>query len=558
MTSAARATGVFIFLSCSVIAFAQPPLIYNRAVYNAASYMPAGLPNGAIAQGSIFSFFGSNMGPTPAVTASSFPLGATLGGVSVNIVQGQKVVSAIPLYVSATQINAIMPSNAPLGLASVQVVVGNLRSNLSPVRITGSAFGIFSALGSGLGEGILQNYISADNQPINAPTVTAQPGQAITLWGTGLGPVSFADTVPPTPGNLSVKTEVFVGGVSAPILYNGRAPCCAGTDQVVFTVPNNAPSGCWVPVYVRTGGTTVSNFVTMAIGPQGQTCTTDVLPQVTSSFINGAKLTEALFTRTTTRQDIGVLKPVEVASDFYVAFAFQPNVVQFPFNPALAFPPGGTCTAYTEYGDMINGLGLPGMAPTTMPLDFGPPFQLTGPRGSKTMSQTYLLAQAGSFGGSIGNGVLPSSLFLDPGSYTLQGFGGADIGKFTTNFNIPTPPTWTNRDQLVAVNRSQPLQISWTGGDSGQRVTIIGIGEDLPTNSSATFVCMAQPGATSITIPPDLLSNMPPSRLNVLQSKDIIYMVTLSGTSVQPLAATGIDQGLTGFYSIVGKTVFFQ
>jgi hypothetical protein len=69
---------------------------------------------------------------------------------------------------------------------------------------------------------------------------------------------------------------------------------------------------------------------------------------------------------------------------------------------------------------------------------------------------------------------------------------------------------------------------------------------------------MAPPGATSITIPPDLLSNMPPSRLNVLQSKDIIYMVTLSGTSVQPLAATGIDQGLTGFYSIIGKTVFFQ
>ena len=36
-------------------AFAQTPLIYNRSVYNAASYMPAGIPAGAIAQGSIFS-----------------------------------------------------------------------------------------------------------------------------------------------------------------------------------------------------------------------------------------------------------------------------------------------------------------------------------------------------------------------------------------------------------------------------------------------------------------------------------------------------------------------
>ena len=558
MTLGAKSRGVLLTLACTATAFAQLPLIYNRAVYNAASYMPAGLPNGAIAQGSIFSFFGTNLGPATPATANAFPLGATLGGVAVNIVQGQKVVSAIPLYVSASQINAIMPSNAPLGLASVQVVNGNLKSNLSTVRIVSSGFGIFSAAGNGLGEGILQNFIAADNQPINAPTVTAQPGQAITLWGTGLGPVTFPDTVAPTPGNLPVKTEVFVGGVSAPILYNGRAPCCAGTDQVVFTVPTSAPSGCWVPVYVRTGGTTVSNFVTMAIGPQGQTCTTDVLPQVTSSFVNGSKLAEALFTRTTTREDIGVLKPVEVTTDFYVAFAFQPNVTLFPFNPALAFPPGGSCTAYTQYGDLLDGFGLPGMAPNTMPLDFGPPFQITGPRGSKTMTETYLLAQAGYLGGSITNGLLNSTLFLDPGAYTVQGFGGAEIGKFTTNFTIPQPPTWTNRDQLVVVDRTQPLQISWTGGDAGQRVAILGFGEDLPTNSSAAFICMAPAGATSFTVPTDLLSNLPPSRLDTLQSKDIIYMLTLSGGSIQPIQTTGVDQGVTSFYSVVGKTVFLQ
>ena len=68
-------------------------------------------------------------------------------------------------------------------------------------------------------------------------------------------------------------------------------------------------------------------------------CTTDVLPQVTSAFLKGQKLGEALATRTTTRQDVGVLAPVEVTSDFHVDFAFQPDPGQFPFNPALAFPP---------------------------------------------------------------------------------------------------------------------------------------------------------------------------------------------------------------------------
>lgn len=192
-----------LFCALATSALAQPPLIYNRSVYNAASYMAAGLPSGAIARGSIFSVFGARIGPSQPSTANSFPLGTTLGGVSINIVQGGASVSAIPLYVSATQINAIIPSNAPLGAASVQVVVGNFRSNMAPVRIASSAFGIFTALGTGLGPGILQNFVTADNQPINSPTITAQNGQVITMWGTGLGPVTGGDNVAPKAGKLA-------------------------------------------------------------------------------------------------------------------------------------------------------------------------------------------------------------------------------------------------------------------------------------------------------------------------------------------------------------------
>jgi uncharacterized protein (TIGR03437 family) len=552
---------LIFYLICAVTGgtglFAQAPLIYNRAVYNAASYMPAGIPNGAIARGSVFSFFGSNLGPSPAASANAFPLSTTLGGVSINIVQGATTVSAIPLYVSPTQINAIMPSNAPLGTASIQVVVGNSRSNFSTVRVASSNFGIFSALGTGAGPGILQNFVSASNQPINSPKVTAQSGQAITLWGTGLGPVTYGDNIQPKAENLPGKVEVFVGGVSAPILYNGRAPCCAGTDQIVFQIPSNAPTGCWVPTYVRTGGTTVSNFVTIAIQPSGGTCTTDVLPQLTSSFINGNRLAEALVARATTRQDVGVSTAVDVTGDFHVSFAFQPNQNAFPFNPALAFPPAGTCTEYTLQGDMLNDQGLPGMAPTTMPLDLGAPLLLTGPRGSKTLTYGFNLARAGYLGGSISNGILPSSLFLDPGSYTIQGFGGGDVGAFSTNFPIPQPPTWTNRNSLLNVDRSQPLSLSWTGGD-GQTVAIIGIGEDLPTNSSAAFVCMAAQGAASFTVPTDILSNLPASRANPLQSKDVIYLLSLAGSSVQNISASGLDQGITAFYYVNGKTVVLQ
>src|ERR1700730_9728922 len=253
------------FFALVASAPAQSPLIFSRSSFNAASFMPAGIPGGAIARGSIFSVFGAHLGPAKPVNASMFPLGLALGNVSINVIQGSTTVSAIPVYVSATQINAIMPSNAPLGAVSLQVVSNNARGNLSPARVASSAFGIFTATGTGIGPGVLYNFVAQDNQPVNSPTITAKHGQVITLWGTGLGPVTGPDNIAPTAGNLPVQVEVFVGGQPAAVQYSGRSTCCSGVDQIVFTVPDNAPQGCWVPVYVRTGGTTVSNAVSMGI-----------------------------------------------------------------------------------------------------------------------------------------------------------------------------------------------------------------------------------------------------------------------------------------------------
>lgn len=544
------------FLTC---AFSQTPLIYNRSIYNAGSYTPNGIPGGSIAQGSVFSVFGVALGPQTGVSVSAFPLGNSLGGTTINVVQGKTTVAAIPVYVSATQINAIMPSNAPLGTASIQVIAGTSKSNFAPIQIVTSAFGIYTALGTGIGPGIIQNFITAANQPINSPTITAQNGQAVTLWGTGLGPVQGGDNVAPPVGNIpGVKVEVFVGGVPAQVLYSGRAPCCSGTDQVVFNVPATAPNGCWVPVYVRTNGTNISNFVTMAISPTPSVCTTDVLPSKTTAFINGQTLAENIAVRATTRHDVGVWTPVDTTADYNVTFAFQPDVKPFPFNPAIAFPPSGTCTEYLHQGDLMNGSSLPGSMPTTIPLDYGLPLVISGPNGNRVLGATFSGANAAYLGGSISNNILPSSLYLDPGSYSIQGFGGMIIGSFLTKFAIPTPPTWTNRLTTNIVPRNQPLTLNWTGGDSGQVVAFIGFGIDLPTNSSAVFGCIAPLGSTSFTIPADILTNLPPTRPNPLQSRDVIYMMVLSGSSLQTIQAAGLQVGLTSFYSIAGKTVVLQ
>src|SRR5215813_1255928 len=113
-------TGTLLILPLAA-ALGQQPNINYRGVVNAASFMPQGLPGGALAQGSIFTVFGRNLGPTLPVAANSFPLATSLGGVSISVTQGSTSVNALPLFVSASQINAVLPSNTPTGMVSVRV-----------------------------------------------------------------------------------------------------------------------------------------------------------------------------------------------------------------------------------------------------------------------------------------------------------------------------------------------------------------------------------------------------------------------------------------------------
>jgi len=546
-----------ILLACvfgAGCAIAQPPLIYNRAVVNAASFMPPRLPGGAIAQGSIFSIFGARLGPATPVQVSSFPLNTTLSNVSITVTQGSTTVNAIPIYVSASQINSIMPSNAPLGTASLRVITGNSQSNPMPVVIAANAFGIFTATGTGLGPGILQDFISQTNQPINSATGAAQPGQVITLWGTGLGPVA-ADNVAPTIANLPTKAEISVGGVPvSSILYSGRTPCCSGVDQIVFQVPANAPQGCWVPVSVRTSGTIVSNFVSMAITSDGSSCLKSGSP-----FVTPGKYGAFVSLRVTTHEDIGTPAAIDVTGDYATAFAYQVPATNFPFNPMFSLPPAGTCTAYAVPGDLLKGDILPGAVPSgATALNFGSAFTLSGP-GGMTMLQNFLTANPLQYlGSSVSSGLFPNTSFLQPGSYQVSGAGG-DVGPFSVSATMPQPLTWTNRDQIVLVDRTQPLNVTWSGGSAAQ-VAIVGFGVDLPTFSTTVFGCLAPPGASSFTVPAIVLSNVPATRPNPLQSKSVIYLGnapnnTSSGVN---LNASGLDAGYATFQFATGKTVIFQ
>jgi hypothetical protein len=92
------------------------PVISSGGITNAASYASGSPPNGGVAQGSYISIFGSNLGPNPAAQASAGQtLAANLGGVTISLTNGSSTVPIYPTFVAGPQINAIIPSNSPLG-----------------------------------------------------------------------------------------------------------------------------------------------------------------------------------------------------------------------------------------------------------------------------------------------------------------------------------------------------------------------------------------------------------------------------------------------------------
>lgn len=547
----------FLIAIASGVAVAQPA-IFSRGIVNAATSAPGGLPNGSIALGSFFTVYGAALGPTPAVQAKTFPLDTTLGGVSITVGQGANAVKAIPYFVSAGLVDAIMPSNAPTGLQPMTVTLNGTTSPPSPVNVVATSFNFFAFNGAGFGPAAATNFNSDGTITFNSPQATAKPGQVVIAYGTGLGPITTPDTQA-APGNSpTTPVQLFVGGVAASVGYSGRAPGAAGEDQINFTIPNNAPTGCWVPVYLVANGIT-SNVVTISIDPNGIACNDRANP-LTQPFNQGRKLGTLMLLHTDTLQDLAVETPVSIQNDLLIAdFASTQQANAWPFAPIFSQPPPGACTLIQGSGDIFGNVAGPSLRSET-PLGVSMNFTVTGSNGD-TQAQQPASATEPSF--LLGSAVpalstLPNKLVLTPGSYTVSAPANGVVGAIQTSITMPAPFTWTNRSSLAAVNRSNPLTLSWTGLGANQYMAIFGGDVDLPTNSSAAFYCLAPAGATGFTVPTQILAAIPATRSIAFKSKAAIYLWSTPFANGTPINVQGVDTAYAlGAYAF-GKTVFFQ
>jgi hypothetical protein len=163
-------------------------------------------------------------------------------------------------------------------------------------------------------------------------------------------------------------------------------------------------------------------------------------------------------------------------------------------------------------------------------LGAGGAVSVTGPSGPQPLT-TGDLANYG--------GIVPTSTIPAAGAalkFVSGGGPGATIGAFTAGVNYPAPLEWTNQDSIGAINRSQGVQLTWTGGDVDGTVAIRGssfaaAGSKTPNTS---FMCSVPANAGQFTVPPAILQALPAGA----------GTLTLENQSApQQLAASGLDIG---------------
>jgi uncharacterized protein (TIGR03437 family) len=193
----------------------------------------SGLPG--LAPGSIASVFGSNLvGTTQAAAAQPPP--TSLGGVSVTVTDSAGVSRPAPIYyVSAGQINFVVPDGTAAGAALVTIHSAGAPDVATSAVVGAVAPALFTADASGTGVAAalagartLTPIFSCSGSGCTAVPVVLGVDTPVylALFGTGIRNRSSLAGVTCT-----------IGGVSVPVLYAGPQPSFAGLDQVNVLLP---------------------------------------------------------------------------------------------------------------------------------------------------------------------------------------------------------------------------------------------------------------------------------------------------------------------------------
>jgi uncharacterized protein (TIGR03437 family) len=529
------------------------PKIYS--IVNTASYLtppqdskgnPIG--NDVIAQGSIFIVFGADLGPATATYPAGLPLPTTLpvsNGTSISISAGGQTIAAYMFYTSALQVQAILPSTTPVGTANVTLSYNGKTSAAFTISVVPSRLGIFTSNSQGYGIAAAQHGVG--NTPILMSNA-AHPGETVVLYGTGLGPITTPDNV--APGSVQVGTDVVVtiAGQTVTPTYAGRTPQFAGEDQVDFVIPANVVTGCYVPLSVTATGQVSQDFV-LPVAPSGSSACKHIFglsPAALATLDSGGTANVGLFQILSgyaaalggAVQGAGGLFDNADSNSVFNMY----NLIPVAYG-AVSYPaPLNSCVVIdqviTSGGfnlpaiDQIGGTELVADAET---------LYINGPNGANdnVVRQTT--------GGYVSPFLPP---ILGPGSWTISGLGGVDVGAFKATITLPDNLGWTNAGNFKSVPDAA-LTIVWSGGSasSSSVVTVFGnstiVNPTDPTKSSAkSFYCAAPASAGKFVVPASVRQQLPSAASGESSFGSLGITTGGFGSFTAPLKKGTLDAGV--------------
>jgi uncharacterized protein (TIGR03437 family) len=169
------------------LAVAAPQALRIDSVLNAASQL-----GGSVSPGETILIRGAGFGGDSRVTIGDTPLSL--------------------ISIAATEIAAVVPANIAMENALAKVQSGGRESNQVLIPVAAVSPGLFSADGSGYGQGYILNQDGA----LNTPAHPAAPGEKITIYATGVGKLSFDNgyAVTASPPNVFID-GAYANGVAA-------------------------------------------------------------------------------------------------------------------------------------------------------------------------------------------------------------------------------------------------------------------------------------------------------------------------------------------------------
>jgi uncharacterized protein (TIGR03437 family) len=415
------------------------------------------------------------------------------------------------VYSMATQVSGLLPSSIAPGTYAVTVTYQTATSSSQNVTVAARSLVLASADSSGNGpaqanDGAVNNSMSlirltTGSQSIGGTTWTltpAHPGDPVILWGTGGG----ADPKNDTGGSSGDQTaegnfQVNVDGTEITPFYSGTATVYPGLWQVNFDLPADIAPDCFASVQVTANGMT-SNALTISIAAPGQPTCSSSDPTSITNVLSAASLAKLDAGELIIEGFFGLLKfpGFEEASGDFLGFTATELAI---INGGPRF---GACFVSDITGALSSYPGLPSKV-----YNAGNTIALAGPNVAAGTVESIENPPA-----YYGLELTPGTLV--PGTYTVTGSGGPDIGPFTATTVFPASFTPTNIGSITTIDHTQPLTITWT--ESGVNTVqinvttdaVVGGTADDPVEHNVSVQCHVDASLGTYTIPAAALGKL--------------------------------------------------